>query len=240
MGTLCIVSTPIGNLDDITIRAIKTLFSADAILCEDTRRTGLLVLELIKRYGEQFDTDVAWKPTFIPYYDEIEDKRLPEIIQRLLSEETLALVSDAGTPLISDPGFKLVRECIKRGIKVESVPGSSAVLAALTSSGLPTDKFFFLGYPPEQQSTRRSLFQDMLSGSRTSKQIHPTYIFYCAPHKLSQTLEDMRSAFGDIEIVVARELTKVHEEIWRGTVSQALTHFSRPKGEFVLLFRLTN
>lgn len=237
MGTLFIVSTPIGNLDDITIRAIKTLFAVDAILCEDTRRTGLLVLELIKRYGEQFDTNVEWKPTFIPYYDEIEDKRLPEIIQRLLSEEKLALVSDAGTPLISDPGFKLIRECVKRGIKVESVPGPSAVLTALTSSGLPSDTFMFLGYPPEKSSHRIKLFGHLLQMNRF---IDSSFMFYCAPHKLTSVLTDLNIVIGDAEIVICRELTKLHEEIWRGTVSQALTHFSSPKGEFVLLFRLTN
>ncbi len=234
MGTLFIVSTPIGNLDDITIRAIKTLFSVDAILCEDTRHTGLLIQELIARYGEQFDTNSQWKPTLISYYDEIEQKRLPEIVQRLLSGEKLALVSDAGTPLVSDPGFRLVRECVKRDIKVESVPGPSAVLAALTSSGLPADKFFFLGYPPEKQSQRSKLFADV----RALNRFKCTYIFYCAPHKLIQTLEDLRESLGDIEVSVGRELTKMHEEIWKGTISSAIQHFTTPKGEFVLLFHL--
>lgn len=224
MGTLFIVSTPIGNLDDITIRAIKVLFTADAILCEDTRHTGLLMQALIKRYGEQFDTTPEWKPTFIPYYDEIEEKRLPEIVDRLLAGETLALVSDAGTPLVSDPGFRLVRECVKRGIKVESVPGPSALLAALTSSGLPPDKFMFLGF----------------INPKNFRLIQPgvTIIFYSAPHKLLGDLNALKNKFGDIEIVIARELTKVHEEVWRGSISQALDAYNAAKGEFVLLFRL--
>lgn len=235
MGTLHIVSTPIGNLDDITVRAIKTLFGADAILCEDTRRTGLLIQELVKRYGEQFDASSEWKPEFVSYYDEIEEKRLPEIVQRLLSGEKLALVSDAGTPLISDPGFRLVRECIKRGIKVESVPGPSAVLAALTSSGLPADKFFFLGYPPEKQSQRVKLFKNLY---QTNQFVSASYILYCAPHKLTQTLMDLHEALGDIEIVISRELTKVHEETWKGPLSRAAELFADPKGEFVVLFKL--
>lgn len=234
MGTLFIVSTPIGNLDDITIRAIKTLFSVDAILCEDTRHTGLLIAELTKRYGEQFDSSPDWKPKLISYYDEIEEKRLPEVIEQLLQGEDLALVSDAGTPLISDPGFRLVRECVKRGIKVESVPGPSAVLAALTSSGLPADKFFFLGYPPEKQSQRKKLFDSLTHMNR----FMCTYILYCAPHKLTQTLGDLQASIGDTQIVIGRELTKVHEEIWKGTVKDAMNQFASPKGEFVLLFNI--
>lgn len=209
--SLFIVSTPIGNLEDITLRAIKILKSVDTILCEDTRRTGLLLQHL------------HIKKPLIAYYDEIEDRKIPEIIE-LLQHNSIALVSDAGTPLISDPGFKLVRECIKRGIKVESIPGPSAVLAALTSSGLPTDRFMFLG------------FFNKKSIPLVQKNI--TSIFYCAPHKLLRDLEHLKMQFGDIEIVICRELTKVHEEVWRGLVSQALTHFADPKGEFVLLFRL--
>jgi 16S rRNA (cytidine1402-2'-O)-methyltransferase len=233
MGKLSVVATPIGNLDDITIRAIKTLFSADAILCEDTRRSGLLMQELIKRYGEQFDASPEWKPEFVSYYDEIEEKRLPELIDRLQGGAHLALISDAGTPLISDPGFRLVRECVKRGITVESLPGASALLAALTSSGLPADKFFFLGYPSEKQSQRQKLFTNL-----KDQPVKATYILYCAPHKLTGTLEDISISLGDIEIVVARELTKLHEEIWKGTVLQAKEMFANPKGEFVLLFNL--
>jgi 16S rRNA (cytidine1402-2'-O)-methyltransferase len=216
MGNLYIVSTPIGNLDDITLRAIKTFSAVDSILCEDTRHTGLLLQKL----------KISAK--LVPYYDEIEDKKIPEIIELLTQGKNIALVSDAGTPLISDPGFRLVRECVKRGIKVESIPGPSAVLAALTSSGLPPDKFIFLGYPPEKQSARLVVFKKLSSDITT--------IFYSAPHKLATTLEDMKSVFGDIDIVVARELTKVHEEVWHGTISAAQEHFTNPQGEIVILF----
>jgi len=238
MGKLYIVSTPIGNLEDITVRAIKVLFTVDAICCEDTRHTGLLLNELSQRYGEQFELNPDWKPKLIPYYDEIEEKKVPEIIALLMEGQNIALVSDAGTPLVSDPGFRLVRECIKHGIAVESIPGASAMLAALTSSGLPPDKFIFLGYPPEKQSQRLKTFQSLLQCFKTLKQ-NPTCIFYCAPHKLKQTLEDMNSALGDIEIVIARELTKIHEEVWKGSISEAMNVFTDPKGEFVVLFRMS-
>lgn len=219
MGKLSIVSTPIGNLDDITLRAIKTLSSVDAVLCEDTRHTGQL-LHLLNIKNSRL----------IRFDDHTEENTLPEIIDLLQSDKHIALVSDAGTPLISDPGFRIVRECIKRGIAVESVPGPSALLAALTCSGLPADKFLFFGYPPEKSSHRNKLFASLPKDT--------TIIFYCAPHKLQQTLDDMKEVLGDIEITIARELTKIHEEIWRGTLSDALTHFSKPQGEFVILFRL--
>ena len=244
MGTLYVVSTPIGNLDDITIRAIKTLFSVDSILCEDTRRTGLLLQHLKNTYAVFLcrspnlvnNSAAADKlQRLIRFDDHTENTLLPEIIDHLEGGQSVALVSDAGTPLISDPGFRLVRECVKRGIKLESVPGPSAFLTALTSSGLPADKFLFLGYPPEKSSHRTELFQYLLQMNRF---ICSTCIFYCAPHKLTQTLEDMKSSFGDIEVCVARELTKIHEETWKGALSQAISKYTDPKGEFVLLFRL--
>ncbi len=238
MGKLSIVATPIGNLEDITIRAIKTLFSADIILCEDTRRGGLLLHELNERYGELFDQNPDWKPIFTTYYNEIEEKKLPELIELLQNDKHLALISDAGTPLISDPGFRLVRECMKRNIVVESIPGPSAVIAALTSSGLPTSSFQFFGYPHEKHAKRLKQFESVFQCFKTSEQ-HITSIYYVAPHKLIQTLEDMKTVFGDIEIVLARELTKMHEQIWKGTVSAAVSEFKDPKGEFVLLFART-
>lgn len=231
MGKLSLVATPIGNLEDITIRAMKTIFSADYILCEDTRRSGLLIQELTKRYFEFFNLNPDWKPKFIAYYDEIEEKKLPEVIGLLMEGHDLALISDAGTPLISDPGFRLVRECVKRNITVESVPGPSALLTALTSSGLPANQFHFFGYPPEKQSARLALFEKLRS-------LDGTAVFYCAPHKLLTDLEDLKEGCGDIDIVICRELTKVHEQIWRGSVTQALTEFANPKGEFVILLRL--
>lgn len=219
MGTLYIVATPIGNRLDITLRAIKTLETVDIILCEDTRRTGLLL---------------KTNARLVSYYDEIENKRTPEVMSWLELGKNVALVSDAGTPLISDPGYKLVRECQKRNISVICIPGPSAFLAALTTSGLPTDKFLFLGYPPEKKSHRISLFSSLRSIDR-SKFFPITIIFYCAPHKLQTTLEDMKDILGDLDIVIARELTKIHEEVWRGKISVAQKYFRNPKGEFVLL-----
>ena len=233
MGKLSLVATPIGNLEDITIRAIKTLFLADTILCEDTRRAGQLYHEILARYGEQFDQNPDSTPTFIPYYDEIEEKQLPHIIELLSSQTNVALISDAGTPLVSDPGYRLVRECHKRNIAVESIPGPSACISALVSSGLPTHDFRFLGYPHEKQGKRIALFSALLKQKENT-----TYIFYIAPHKLAHTLIDMQSVYTDIEIVIARELTKIHEQIWKGTISEALREFSSPRGEFVLLFTL--
>lgn len=236
MGTLSIVATPIGNLEDITIRAIKTLFSVDVIACEDTRRTGQLIAELAKRYPAIVESaEHPTKPELFSYYDEVEFKKMPEIIELLSQGRNVALVSDAGTPLIADPGYKLVHEAVKRGIRVESIPGPSAMVAALTVSGLPTHSFLFLGYPPEKDGKRIELFKNI---QEIHKYIENTYLLYCAPHKLISTLESMFDVYGDGDIVLARELTKIHEEVWRGTIREALHEFQNPKGEFVLLFAL--
>lgn len=154
-----------------------------------------------------------------------ENKLTPKIIEKLIKQD-IALVSDAGTPLISDPGYRLVSACIKRNIKVLSIPGPSAFLAALTSSGLPTNRFMLLGYPPEKQSHRMKLFASLPKET--------TIIFYCAPHKLQQTLVDLKESLGDINIVIARELTKIHEEVWRGKISEAQNR--EFKGELVIVF----
>lgn len=243
MATLYIVSTPIGNLEDITIRAIKTLLTVDIIACEDTRRTGLLLSEIKKRFNsfvQQYNNVTMQQ--FIRYDNLTENNRTPEIIELLTQGKSVALVTDAGTPLINDPGYLLVKECRKRSVPVVSVPGPSAFLTALTASGLPTNQFLFLGYPPEKPFRRKKLFNSLrgpLAGSQGDPlRNNSTMIFYCAPHKLEQTLEDMLEAFGDIEITLARELTKIHEEIWTGSISHALTTFPHPKGEFVVLFHL--
>jgi 16S rRNA (cytidine1402-2'-O)-methyltransferase len=237
MGTLYIVATPIGNLEDITLRALKVLRSSDVILCEDTRRTGLLLSELNKRYGYIEQTVVTEHPVLKPYYDEIESRVTPEIIQELTDGKTIALVSDAGTPLISDPGFVLVRECLKRQIPVMSVPGPSALITALSVSGLPTDRIYFLGYPPEKEQARIRVFTEIKTIS-SSVEHNPTYILYCAPHKLTGTLQSIQQTLGNIQVVLSRELTKIHEETWRGSVMEACEHFTKPQGEFVILFRL--
>lgn len=196
-------------MEDITIRAQKTLASVDLVLCEDTRRTAKLTSQPLLRFDEH-----------------TEQKLVPQILDTLAGKN-VALVSDAGTPLISDPGYRLVSEAIRRGINVVSIPGPTALIAALTSSGLPTNRFLFLGYPPEKQSHRIKLFRSL--------QKETTIIFYCAPHKLHLALEDLKDVLGDINIVLARELTKMHEEVWRGNISEAQKHFFDPRGEFVVL-----
>jgi len=223
MGNLYIVATPIGNLQDITLRAIEVLKKVDSIACEDTRKTGILLKSLNIE-----------KKHLISYYEQNELRRIPEIINALHNGLSIALVSDAGTPTISDPGFKLVRECIKEGIKVESIPGPSSTISALVSSGLPTDKFLFVGYPPRKPGHRIKFFRDITTMIRI---IRVTIIMFEAPHKILKTLGEMKEVFGDIEIVVVRELTKIHEEIRREKISSEIEHFktTNPKGEFVIL-----
>lgn len=235
MGVLYLVATPLGNIDDITIRAIKTLFSVDGIACEDTRKTGFLLRELQKRYpdlakpsnGEKFQR-------MLSYYEENEQKRIPEILIALKNGLNIALVSDAGTPTISDPGFRLVRECVKEGINIESIPGPSAGVLALSLSGLPTDKFLFLGYPPRKEGNRIKFFEN---AKKTQEFVSSTLIFYEAPHRLITTLREIEEIFGDVQIVVGRELTKIHQEVRREMLSESRDHFAKhsPKGEFVLL-----
>lgn len=235
MGTLYIVATPIGNLEDISIRAIRTLFSVDVIACEDTRRAGILLQELRTRYEpliQQF-SDTLKEPVFMRYDDHTEHQAAPEILELLREDKSVALISDAGTPLINDPGFILVREARRKQIPIISIPGASAVLTALTSSGLPADKFTFLGYPPEKQGHRLKLFQSVVD-----TKLDVTYVFYVAPHKLSSALSDLQHVIGNRDITLSRELTKVHEEVWTGSISAALSAFQDPKGEFVLLIHL--
>jgi 16S rRNA (cytidine1402-2'-O)-methyltransferase len=242
MRTLYIVGTPIGNLEDITLRALSTIFSVDYIACEDTRRTGQLIksYELKIKNGELKITNLKLleTPKLISYYDEIEFTKLPEIINLLEQNSDVALVSDSGTPLIADPGFKLVSECLKRNIKVVSIPGPSCPITALVSSGLPSNQFLFLGYLPTTQNKRQKLLASCNRYIDESIKLHPTIIFFEAPHRLKESLIDMKEVFGDIEIVIARELTKIHEEIWRGTISQATEHFLQPQGEMVILFSI--
>lgn len=231
MGTLYIVARPIGNLKDITLRAIEVLGFVNAIACEDTRKTGLLLQKI------QLTNKVINKHQLISYYEQNEQKRIPEIITGLKNGLNIALVSDAGTPTISDPGFKLVRECIRQGIKVESIPGPSSVLSALVASGLPTDKFLFVGYPPKKSGHRRKFIETINLIVQTIKL---TVILFEAPHKLINTLGELKEVLGDVDIVIARELTKIYEEIRREKISDSIIHFEKtnPKGEFVILFNL--
>jgi len=235
-GILYIIATPIGNLQDLSFRAIKILFnSAEIIACEDTRHTGLL-LKYIR--DNNLSSQKDFKPTLLSYYEQNELKRIPQILNALKNGVNVALVSDAGTPTISDPGFKLVRECVKEGIRVVSIPGPSSVISALVASGLPTDKFLFLGYPPKKQGKRKNLFSELFQCFKTFKQIQPTVIFFESPYRLIDALQSLLEVFGDINIVVARELTKKYEEIRREKISESIDHFSKiaPKGEFVVLF----
>lgn len=231
MGTLYIVATPIGNLGDLTLRAIDVLQSVSVIACEDTRRTGIL----LKHIRDTYPKAGGEKPQLISYFEQNEFRRTPEIIDLLKNGQDIALVSDAGTPLVSDPGYRLVTACVEQGIPMKALPGASSVLTALSISGLPSDKFLFLGYPPHKSGHRQKLY-----ASIKAQTISSTTILLEAPHKMIKTLEEMMEVFGDIQIVIGRELTKIYEEVRREKISESLTHFKKvtPKGEFIILFHL--
>ncbi|HEY8021240.1 MAG TPA: 16S rRNA (cytidine(1402)-2'-O)-methyltransferase [Thermoanaerobaculia bacterium] len=218
-GKLLVVATPIGNLDDLSPRARAALAGADLVACEDTRRTGLLLHGLgISRQ-------------LVSLHEHNERQRLPRLLADLEAGATIALVSDAGTPLLSDPGFLLVREAAARGIAVEPVPGPSALLAALVASGLPPYPFTFGGFPPPRAGKRRSFYR-RLGG------LGHTLVVYESPHRLLASLADALAELGDRPAAVARELTKLHEEILRGPLSELLARFTeRPaiKGELTLV-----
>lgn len=233
-GKLNIVATPIGNLSDITIRAVKTLCESDFIACEDTRKTGLLMKFTKDLYIKNFESTPK-DYQLISYFEHNEEKRIPQIINALKNGFDISLVSDSGTPAISDPGFKLIRECIKEGIDIFSIPGPNAAIAALVSSGFATDKFFFLGFPPHKKANRARLYEKVKT---VRENINTTFILYESPHKIEETLDELRAYFGDIEIAIARELTKVFEEKMRGKISEIISSFKtkKPKGELVVLF----
>ena len=216
---LYIVPTPIGNLGDITLRALEVLKSVDGIVCEDTRRTGIL----LKHYQIE-------KPLLV-LNDFNEPQQIAHIISKLKEGANIALVSDAGTPLISDPGYKLIRECITENLEIDSLPGPSSVITALTLSGLPPDRFMFVGYPPEKTGHRVKWMENL-------KKIDTTIISFVAPHKLLRTLEDMKEVYGDIEVTLAHELTKIHQSVESKKISNWLDSLKNPKGEYILLFRL--
>lgn len=228
---LYLVSTPIGNFEDITFRSLNTLFSVPIICCEDTRKT----LSLLKHYQKTGQTI----PRLISYYEENELQRIPQIILELKKGTDIALVTNSGTPTVSDPGFKLVRECWREGIKVVSIPGPSSPVAALACSGLPTDKFTFLGFLPNKQGQRTRLFENV---RKSLESISSTVVFFESPFRLIKSLEDLKTVFGDIEIVICRELTKIYEETTQGKVSSFMEKYSnqQPKGEFVVMFNVAN
>lgn len=218
MGKLYIVPTPIGNLEDMTFRAIRILKEVDLILAEDTRTSG----KLLKHF--EIGTHMH------SHHMHNEHKTVENLISRLKAGETIALISDAGTPAISDPGFLLTRACVENGITVECLPGATAFVPALVNSGLPNDKFIFEGFLPDKKG-RQTRYLALAEETRTM-------ILYVSPHKLVKTLAEFITFFGeDRQICVSRELSKLHEENVRGTVREVLTHFEKksPKGEIVVV-----
>ena len=216
---LYIVSTPIGNMDDISLRALDTLAGVDRIACEDTRHTG----KLLERHGIN--------ARLLPYHEHNAEHMRPAIMARLTHGETLALVSDAGTPLISDPGYKLVRKVIASGIYVTALPGPSAALMALTLSGLPSDRFMYAGFLPPKSGARRKALGELAA-------ITATLIIFESPRRLAASLADMTEMLGARDIAVAREMTKLHEEVVRGDLADLAAHYadiSAPKGEIVIV-----
>ena len=217
IGILYIVSTPIGNLEDITLRALRILKEVSLIAAEDTRLTR----KLLTHY------DIS-TPT-VSYYEHNRFTRIPKIIDHLNTGKDVAVVTDAGTPGISDPAYKLIRAAIESGNRIEAIPGPSASITALTASGLPTDRFIFEGFLPHKKGRKAKL-------TRLSA-IEATVILYESPKRIVRTLKDILEFMGDRPAVIGRELTKLHEEMIRGNVSKLLSHFTQktPRGEFVIM-----
>ncbi len=214
--TLYLVATPIGNLEDITLRALRVLREVSLIAAEDTRRTS----RLLAHYGIRTPTS--------SFYEHAEREKIPGLLARLAGGESLALVSDAGTPGVSDPGYRLVRAAVEAGIRVEAIPGPSAVLAALVSSGLPTSTFSFVGFPPPRVHAREEWLDSLVDRRET-------LVFFEAPHRIRETLDMMARILGDRPIAVGRELTKVHEEVVRGSAAEVLAQLGVSKGEFTVV-----
>lgn len=215
MASLYLVATPIGNREDITLRALRVLSEVKLIAAEDTRKTR----QLLDAYGI--------KTPVTSYHEHNKQAKLSYLLNHL-GKHDVALVSEAGTPGISDPGYELVVAAAERGIPIVAIPGASIIATALVISGLPTDQFVYLGFLPRKKAQRRHLLQDVAPGLRT-------IIALEAPHRLRAALADILEVLGDRRIAVCREITKLHEEVFRGTVSQALEHFEQPRGEFTLV-----
>ncbi len=216
-GTLFVVATPIGNLEDVTFRALRVLREADLVAAEDTRHTA----KLLTHYDIRTPT--------LSLHDHNEAAKAPGLVARMVAGATIALVSDAGTPSVADPGFKLVRAAIDAGIRVEAVPGPSAALAALASSGLPTDEFVFLGFPPAKAKARDAWYDSLREETRT-------VVFFEAPHRIRESLTAAARALGDRrQVVLARELTKIHEDLVRGPIADVLERLGEPRGEFTVV-----
>ncbi|MEH1810387.1 16S rRNA (cytidine(1402)-2'-O)-methyltransferase [Nostoc sp.] len=218
-GTLYVVGTPIGNLEDITFRAVRILQTVDIIAAEDTRHTGKLL--------QHFQV----KTPQVSYHEHNRTSRIPELLEHLVNNKAIALVSDAGMPGISDPGYELVKACIEARIPVVPIPGASAAITALSAAGLPTDRFVFEGFLPAKTQQRQEHLESLQTESRT-------LIFYESPHRLRDTLQDLALVWGnDRQIVLGRELTKLYEEFWRGTIAEAIAYYTQrePQGEYTLV-----
>ncbi len=218
-GILYVVGTPIGNLEDMSFRAVRTLQQVDRIAAEDTRHTAKLL--------QHFQVATPQ----VSYHEHNAHSRTPELLQGLCQGQSIALVTDAGMPGISDPGTELVQACVEKGISVVPIPGPSAVVTGLSASGLPTDRFVFEGFLPPKGQVRRDRLEALPTESRT-------LVLYESPHRLRQTLQDLAEILGgDRPITLARELTKLHEEFWRGTITGAIAHYTTqaPQGEFTLV-----
>ena len=223
MGLLYVVPTPVGNMEDMTFRAIRVLKEADLILAEDTRTSSVLL--------RHYDIDNELRS----HHKFNEHQTAQTVIKRLQSGETVALISDAGTPGISDPGFLLVRECVRNGIEVQTLPGATAFVPALVSSGLPCDKFCFEGFLPQKKG-RQTRLQALQDEPRT-------IIFYESPHRLLKTLQQFSEVFGEKrQVSVCREISKIHEESVRGTLAEVVEHFTQtePRGEIVIVLAGTD
>ncbi|MCL1946947.1 MAG: 16S rRNA (cytidine(1402)-2'-O)-methyltransferase [Chitinivibrionia bacterium] len=216
---LYLAPTPIGNLDDITIRVKKILCEVDLIIAEDTRNSAILL--------KRIESKVKMKS----YHDHNETKVSENFIEFMKSGKNIALITDAGTPGIADPAFYIVREAIKNGVKIVSLPGASAFVTALVASGLPSERFIFENFLPPKSAKRKKIFEGLKNEKRT-------VIFYESPYRIIKVLQEMDDCFGDIPVVVARELTKIYEEFIRATPKKILKFFEKrtPKGEFVVLF----
>lgn len=223
MGTLYVVPTPVGNLEDMTFRAVRVLKEADFILAEDTRTSSVLL--------QHYDVHAE----LLSHHKFNEHETVQQVVRRLVGGETAALISDAGTPGISDPGFLLVRECVKQGIEVQTLPGATAFVPALVSSGLPCDKFCFEGFLPQKKG-RQSRLEALKEETRS-------IVFYESPRRLVKTLQQFVEVFGEErQVSVAREISKLHEEHVRGTLKDVLTHFEQtePLGEIVIILAGNN
>ena len=215
MPSLYIVATPIGNLEDVTLRALRVLKEVGLVAAEDTRVT--------RRLLDKYDI----RTPLTSYHEHNSRRKLPQLLSTLRDTD-VALVSDAGTPGVSDPGFELVAAAEKSGVRIVPVPGPSAVPSAIAVSGLPVDQYVYLGFLPRRRTERQRLLKSLVADTRT-------LVAFEAPHRLKAALEDALFALGDRQIAVCRELTKVHEEVFRGAVSEAIRHFTEPRGEFTLV-----